>query len=112
MTRIIMCGCNGKMGRVISQLVKEDENAEIVAGVDISGEQFDSYPVFKKITECNVEADAVIDFSAPVALDDILSVGIQKKLPLVLCTTGYNEEQLAKIEEASKKVAILRSANS
>ena len=111
MTRIIMCGCNGKMGRVISQLVKEDENAEIVAGVDISGEQLDSYPVFKKITECNVEADAVIDFSAPVALSDILSVGIAKKLPLVLCTTGYSEEEIAKINEASKKVAILRSAN-
>ena len=111
MTRIIMCGCNGKMGRVISQLVKEDENAEILAGVDISGEQLDSYPVFKKITECNVEADAVIDFSAPVALSDILSVGIAKKLPLVLCTTGYSEEEIAKINEASKKVAILRSAN-
>lgn len=111
MTRIIMCGCNGKMGRVISQLVKEDENATIVAGVDISGEQLDSYPVFTKIAECDVEADAVIDFSAPVALDDILSVGVTKNLPLVLCTTGYNEEQLAKIEEASKKVAVLRSAN-
>ena len=94
MTRIIMCGCNGKMGRVISQLVKEDENAEIVAGVDISGEQLDTYPVFKKITECNVEADAVIDFSAPVALDDILSVGIAKNLALVLCTTGYSEEEI------------------
>ena len=111
MTRIIMCGCNGKMGRVISQLVKEDEHAEIVAGVDISGEQLDTYPVFKKITECNVEADAVIDFSSPVVLNDILSVGIEKNLPLVLCTTGYSEEQLAKINEASKKVAILRSAN-
>ena len=111
MTRIIMCGCNGKMGRVISQLVKEDENAEIVAGVDISGEQLDTYPVFQKITECNIEADAVIDFSAPAALDDILSVGIAKNLPLVLCTTGYNEAELAKINEAAGKVAVLRSAN-
>lgn len=111
MTRIIMCGCNGKMGRVISQLVKEEENAAIVAGVDISGEQLDAYPVFKKITECNVEADVVIDFSSPVALDDVLSVGIAKQLPLVLCTTGYTEEQVAKIKEASEKVAVLRSAN-
>lgn len=111
MTRIIMCGCNGKMGRVISQLVKEDTNAEIVAGVDISGEQLDSYPVFKKITECNVKADVVIDFSAPAALPDILSVGMEKQLPLVLCTTGYTDEQVAKVKEASEKVAILRSAN-
>ena len=111
MTRIIMCGCNGKMGRVISQLVKEDEHAEIVAGIDISGEQLDTYPVFTKLTECNVEADAVIDFTAPTALDDILSVGMEKNLALVLCTTGYNEEELEKIKKASEKVAILRSAN-
>ena len=111
MTRIIMCGCNGKMGRVISQLVKEDENAVIVAGVDISGEQLEDYPVYKKITECDVEADAVIDFSSPVALDDILSVGLKKKLPLVLCTTGYNEAEIKKITDAAEQVAILRSAN-
>ena len=111
MTRIIMCGCNGKMGRVISQLVKEDENAEIVAGIDISGEQLDTYPVFKNITECNIEADAVIDFSAPAALNDILSAGIAKNLPLVLCTTGYSAEELEKVNEAAKKVAVLRSAN-
>ena len=111
MTKIIMCGCNGKMGRVISQLVKDDENAEIVAGVDISGEQLDTYPVFKNITECNVEADAVIDFSAPAALNDILSVGVAKNLPLVLCTTGYSAEELKKINEAAEKVAVLRSAN-
>lgn len=111
MTRIIMCGCNGKMGRVISQLVKEDETAVIAAGVDISGEQLLDYPVFTSILECDVEADVVIDFSAPAALQDILSVGMEKKLPLVLCTTGYNEEQINEIKEASQKVAILRSAN-
>ena len=111
MTKIIMCGCNGKMGRVISQLVKEDENAEIVAGVDISGEQLEDYPVFKSITECDTEADVVIDFSAPAALSEILSVGTKKQLPLVLCTTGYGKEELEQIANASEKVAILRSAN-
>lgn len=111
MTRIIMCGCNGKMGRVISQLIKEEEAAVIVAGVDISGEQLDTYPVFTSITACDVEADVVIDFSAPAALDDILKVGTEKNLPLVLCTTGYNAEELGKITKASEQVAILRSAN-
>ena len=101
MTRIIMCGCNGKMGRVISQLVKEDEQAVIVAGVDISGEQLEEYPVYKTMAECNVEADAVIDFSAPAALDDILTAGVCRNLPLVLCTTGYEEAQLDRIAEAS-----------
>lgn len=111
MTRIIMYGCNGKMGRVISQLVNEDANAEIVAGVDISGEQLDTYPVFKSLKECNVEADVLIDFSAPVALEDILAADMSRNLPLVLCTTGYSEEQLQKIDMASKNLPILRSAN-
>ncbi len=111
MTRIIMYGCNGKMGRVISQLVNEDANAEIVAGIDISGEQLDTYPVFKSMKECNVEADVLIDFSAPVALEDILTAGMSRFLPLVLCTTGYSEEQLQRIDMASKNLPILRSAN-
>lgn len=110
-TRIIMCGCNGKMGRVISQIVKEDEAAEIVAGVDISGQQLDSYPVFASIRACDVDADVIIDFSVPAALEEILAVGVERQLPMVLCTTGYNEEQVEQIQAASKQVAVLRSAN-
>ena len=111
MTKIIMCGCNGKMGQVITQIVKEDANTEIVAGIDISGKQLSDYPVYEHITECNIEADVLIDFSSPVVLDELLAEGIKRNLPMVLCSTGYNEEQVAKITEASKQVAILRSAN-
>lgn len=106
-----MYGCNGKMGRVISQQVKEDDAVEIVAGIDFSGEQFDTYPVYKSLAECTVEADALIDFSSPAALEDILKTALERKLPLVLCTTGYQDEQLKKITQASEKIAILRSAN-
>ncbi|MDD5934054.1 MAG: 4-hydroxy-tetrahydrodipicolinate reductase [Clostridiales bacterium] len=111
MTEIIMVGCNGKMGQVITNLVKEDDSIEIVAGVDVFDDGRNSYPVFKNIEECNVSADAVIDFSNPQGLDLLLKVGIERNLPLVLCTTGYSESELAQIQEASKKVAILRSAN-
>ena len=111
MTRIIMCGCNGKMGQVISNIVAADEEAQIVAGIDISEQQLNDYPVFKKLSECNIEADAVIDFSSPKALEDILKTAVERKLPVVLCTTGLSEEQLLEVEEASKKTAILRSAN-
>ncbi len=106
-----MCGCNGKMGRVISDLVKQDEKAEIVAGIDISGECLDDYPVFRSIEECEVQADVVIDFSSPAVLSELLDMGIKKQIPLVLCTTGYSEEELQQISKASKQTAILRSAN-
>lgn len=111
MTRIIMSGCNGAMGRTITDIVAGDSEAEIVAGIDISDDGTKDYPVFSSIKDCNVEADALIDFSTPKILDDLLAYCEEKKLPAVLCTTGYDEGQLEKIEQAAEKMAVLKSAN-
>ena len=111
MVRVIMHGCNGKMGQIISELIKKDENIELVAGVDTYHGITNSYPVFDTLTECDKEADVVIDFSKVDMLDKLLEDCVEKNLPCVLCTTGLSEEQLKKVEEASKKVAILKSAN-
>lgn len=106
-----MHGCNGKMGQMITGLIAADEEIEIVAGIDAYGEIKNPYPVFKSTTECDVEADAVIDFSNSVAIDGLLEFCAAKKIPCVLCTTGLSPEQIEKVNEASKQVAILRSAN-
>lgn len=111
MVRVIMHGCNGKMGQTISGLIAADEEVEIVAGVDAYDEGKNPYPVFHEIGACDVAADAIIDFSAAPAVDALLEYCVQKQIPCVLCTTGLTEEQLAKVQEASKKVAILKSAN-
>lgn len=111
MVRMIMHGCNGKMGQVITGICKEDENIEIVAGVDPYTELKNSYPVFAKISECDVQADVIVDFAAAPAVDDLLAYSVEKQIPVVLCTTGLSEEQLEKVEETSKKVAVLKSAN-
>ena len=111
MVRMIMHGCNGKMGQVITGICKEDENIEIVAGIDPYTGLENTYPVFAKITECDVEADVIVDFAAALAVDDLLAYSVEKQIPVVLCTTGMTEEQLAKVEETSKKVAVLKSAN-
>lgn len=111
MVKMIMHGCNGKMGQVITGICKEDENIEIVAGVDPYTELKNSYPVFAKISECDVQADVIVDFAAAPAVDELLEYSAKKQIPVVLCTTGLNEEQLAKVEEISKKVAVLKSAN-
>lgn len=111
MTRVIMHGCNGKMGRVITEIIAQDENIEIVAGVDVFNQVQNTYPVFGDISECDVEADVVIDFAAAVAVDGLLDYCVAKKVPCVLCTTGLSAEQLARVEEAAKSVAILKSAN-
>lgn len=111
MVRIIMHGCNGKMGQVISGLIAADEGADMAAGIDARDEGHNPYPVFNDIDNCDVEADCLIDFSAAAAVDKMLDYCVAKGLPCVLCTTGLSEEQLKKVEEASKKIAILKSAN-
>lgn len=111
MVKIIMHGCNGHMGQVISGIVEKDPDAEIVAGIDIADQGKNSYPVFTDIDTCQVEADAIIDFSSAKATDKLLEYSAARQIPVVLCSTGLSEEQLAKVEEASKKVAVLKSAN-
>lgn len=111
MTRIILNGCNGVMGKTITELVGQDDEAEIVAGVDIADDGTAAYPVFSSLRGCDVEADVLIDFSTPKILDQILDYCREKKLPAVLCATGYDEEQLEKIEKAAAYSAILKSAN-
>ena len=111
MVKIIMHGCNGHMGQVISGIVENDTDAEIVAGIDIADQGKNSYPVFTDIDACQVEADAIIDFSSAKATDKLLEYSAARQIPVVLCSTGLSEEQLAKVEETSKKVAVLKSAN-
>ncbi len=108
---VIMHGCNGRMGQIISGLTAADEEIEIVAGIDAFDEGKNAYPVFSDIRKCDVEADAVIDFSTAAAVDGLLDYCIEKNLPCVLCTTGLSEEQLAKVKDASTKIAVLKSAN-
>ncbi len=111
MTKIIMNGCNGKMGQVISRLVEEDDDAEIICGVDLNTEQKNSYPVVGSIAEFTGKADVVIDFSHPSCLTSILDYCIRTKTPVVLATTGYSAEQKAEFQEASKEIPVFFSAN-
>ena len=111
MVKVIMHGCNGRMGQVISGLIAADEEVELVAGVDVSKHISNSYPVFSSISECDVKADVIIDFASAKAVDGLLEYCVKEQVPCVLCTTGLSEEQLKKVKEASGKVAILKSAN-
>ena len=111
MIKVIMHGCNGRMGRMIADLIAEDPEIEIVAGVDPFDDGHNSFPVFSNITACDTAADAVIDFANAQAVDALLDYCVSTNTPCVLCTTGLSEEQLAHVKEASSKTAVLRSAN-
>ncbi|MGI6088743.1 MAG: 4-hydroxy-tetrahydrodipicolinate reductase [Bilifractor porci] len=111
MTEIIISGCSGHMGHVLTQLIEADPDATVVAGIDPVADPACGYPVFASAAECSVPADVIIDFSNFRAVDALLDYAVEKKLPLVLCTTGLTDEQLKKVDEASRQTAILRSAN-
>lgn len=111
MTKIILCGCNGKMGQAIVRAVSEREDCKIAAGVDLITNCGYDFPVFDDFSKIDVEADVIIDFSNPASLDSLLKYAVDNKKNAVLCTTGYTKEQISKIDEASKKIGIFRSGN-
>ena len=110
MTKIIMHGCNGKMGQVICGLVKDDPNAEIAAGIDITACNA-PFPTYTNINDCDIAADVIIDFSTAKAVPAVIEYALAKKLPAVICTTGLSDETLKMMEDASKVIPVFKSAN-
>ena len=111
MVKVILHGCNGKMGRVITELAKKDDKVQIVAGIDPYTGVENEYPVFADPAHCDVKADVVVDFSSAAAVNGLLDYCEAKRLPVVLCSTGLSEEQLEKVHAVSEKIAVLKSAN-
>lgn len=111
MVKVILHGCNGKMGNMITEMCGQDKEIEIVAGIDAFHQGGGGYPVYRDIYNCNMPADAVIDFSTAAAIDSLLDYCVERKLPCVLCTTGLSAEQVGKVSRAAEKTAVLRSAN-
>ena len=111
MQKIIISGCSGHMGRVVESLCAADPQVQVAAGFDILGSSDRDFPVFSSPAQFSGEADAVIDFSSPAALEGLLDFARATGTPLVLATTGYTTEQVAQIGAAALEVPIFRSAN-
>jgi len=111
MINILMSGCNGKMGQVISRLATENSDMKITAGFDINQSINNSYPVFTDLKKCNEDIDVIIDFSNPLAFDKILDFAISKNIPLVMATTGLSHPQMKKLQSAANQIPVFFSAN-
>ena len=111
MRKIIISGCCGHMGRVVADICAADPDVEVSAGIDLLPLPMEGFPVFPSPAACAAEADAVIDFSHPSALEPLLDFCVGRKLPVVLATTGYSPEQLALIDKAAESIPVFRSAN-
>ncbi|MCI9156801.1 MAG: 4-hydroxy-tetrahydrodipicolinate reductase [Lawsonibacter sp.] len=111
MLKIIISGCNGHMGQVVEALCANDPAVEVCAGFDVLGSTERDFPVYTSPAQFTGQADAVIDFSSPAALDGLLEFAKARHIPLVLATTGYSPEQVAQVGAAALEVPIFRSAN-
>ncbi|MDL2233140.1 4-hydroxy-tetrahydrodipicolinate reductase [Ruminococcaceae bacterium OttesenSCG-928-L11] len=109
--KMIVSGCNGKMGRVITDCVASRDDCAIVAGIDLDTSMNGGYPVFSQASQCLVEADVLIDFSHPSALEPLLEMAVARGLPAVISTTGLSREQVETIEAAARKIPVFFSAN-
>lgn len=112
MLKIILCGCDGRMGSVIQKICSKcPEEYKIVAGFSKSVSTEFAFPVFSDFSKCEEAADVVIDFSNSEALSPLLEFCVSRKLPIVLCTTGFSDSQIAEIKRASTQIPVFRSGN-
>ena len=111
MRKIIISGCNGHMGRAVARLCAQDQELEIAAGIDLLGQPGEGFPVFPSPAACSVQADVLVDFSHPSALEGLLEFCVRRSVPAVLATTGYSQEQLERIGQAARQIPIFRTAN-
>ena len=111
MTNIILSGSNGRMGQAISRLAEESDNCRIVCGFDINTKQLNDYPVYDNYNDFSGSADVIIDFSNPANFERLIAYATEKKLPIVVCTTGLSKEQIALLAETSKVIPVFYSAN-
>lgn len=108
---VLLNGANGRMGREVIELIKEQEDCNIVAGFDIQESQNLGFPIYNSIENIKEKIDVIIDFSVPVATFKILEYARKNKIPIIIATTGFSNEDLLKIETISKEIPIFRSSN-
>lgn len=111
MTNIAICGCNGKMGKVIYSVIRDRGDCQAIAGIDVNATAHADFPVFSKPVELEVRPDVIIDYSHPSSLNGLLEYGLATGCPIVLATTGYSEEQMAQIRKAAEQFPIFSTYN-
>lgn len=111
MVNIAITGACGKMGRVISNIVSKRNDGKIIAGVDLVNEQYSHFPIVNNVFELKIKPDVIIDYSHPSALESLLDYAKINSVPLVLATTGYNQDQINQINKASEQIPIFFTFN-
>lgn len=109
--KVLLSGCNGAMGKVIQDVISKEPDMEIIAGFDSTPNTDVSFPVYTDISKCKESIDVIIDFSHFSAFNNVLKYALEKKIPLVMATTGLTEENESDLVDASQYMPVFRTAN-
>ncbi|MBR1739761.1 MAG: 4-hydroxy-tetrahydrodipicolinate reductase [Ruminococcus sp.] len=111
MTNVVISGACGKMGRVINDVISGRDDCTVIAGIDPIGTEYAGFPVVKEPAGLAAAPDVIIDFSHPSALDKLLDYCLTNGTALVAATTGYDQEQIAKIKKAAEQIPVFFTFN-
>lgn len=111
MTNIAICGCNGKMGKVIYNCICERNDCKVIAGIDMNTTQYADFPIVSSAEKLPVKPDVIIDYSHPSTLDGLLSYSLTNGAAVVFATTGYSDEQIKQIKGASAQIPVFFTFN-
>ena len=111
MTKIVLCGANGKMGHTLAGCIAKREDCTVIAGIDSYTKQYDSFPIVETAEQLPEQPDVIIDFSNPSSLDMLLNYAFTHHVALVLATTGYSEAQIAQIHTAAEQIPVFFTFN-
>ena len=111
MIKVLINGCNGRMGQVLANEIDRFDNLVLLCGFDINDTGLNTFPVYSNIEEIKDAPDVIVDFSVPIATLNMLKYAVSNKIPMVIATTGFNNDELSIINEASKTIPIFRSSN-
>lgn len=109
--KILVNGCNGKMGQEVAKQIKLSQDMDVICGVDKNDTGDNNFPVFTKVTDIDLIPDVIIDFSVPEATFKILEFAKNKNIPVVIATTGFSDKQIGQIKKYSENIPIFKSAN-
>ncbi|MDR0920331.1 MAG: 4-hydroxy-tetrahydrodipicolinate reductase, partial [Oscillospiraceae bacterium] len=111
MIKTVICGANGKMGRVIYNCITAREEFTVIGGIDLDTTPYADFPIVSEPKNLPEKADVIIDYSHPNSLENLLSYCKSTHTPVVLATTGYSEEQIALVKKASTLIPVFFSWN-
>jgi 4-hydroxy-tetrahydrodipicolinate reductase len=111
MTNVVICGANGMMGKTVANCISKRDNCKVVAGIDINTTQYSDFPIYSSPKDLSESPDVIIDYSNPNTLDDVLEYCLVTGTAVVLATTGYSDEQIAKIKKTSEQIPVFFTFN-